>query len=80
MHMEKIMLVFICNTLIQFYSRDSNLGIITGHWIEDRYLDGYELLKSANSVLIQLYWNMGKEVCERQERYNWGKVEKKLID
>lgn len=55
MHMEKIMLVFICNTLIQFYSRDSNLGIITGHWIEDRYLDGYELLKSANSVLIQLY-------------------------
>lgn len=49
------MLVIICSTLIQFYNRDSNLDIITGHWIEDRYLDGYELLKPANSVLIQLY-------------------------
>lgn len=55
MHMEKIMLVIICSTLIQFYNHDSNLGIITGHWIEDRYLDRYELSKPVNSVLIQLY-------------------------
>lgn len=50
MHMEKIMLVIICNTLVQLYNCDSNLSIITGHGIEDRYLDGYELLKPANKA------------------------------
>ncbi len=33
----------------------------------------YESLKLVNKNLIQLYWDIGKEICERQKRYGWGK-------
>ena len=32
----------------------------------------YESLKLVNKNLIQLYWDIGKEICERQKRYGWG--------
>lgn len=30
-------------------------------------------MKLVNKNLIQLYWDIGKEICERQECYGWGK-------
>lgn len=37
---------------------------------------------TVNSELISLYWNIGKEIVERQELYGWGKsiVEQLAID
>lgn len=29
--------------------------------------------KSVNKELILLYWNIGKEIKERQEKQGWGK-------
>ncbi len=29
--------------------------------------------KSVNKELIKLYWNLGKEITERQEKFGWGK-------
>ena len=33
----------------------------------------YEALKQVNRHLIELYWDLGKMIVSRQEKYNWGK-------
>lgn len=33
----------------------------------------YEALKSVNSVLISLYWDIGRNIVHRQKMYKWGK-------
>lgn len=33
----------------------------------------YAALKTVNKELIQLYWDLGKKIVERQEKYGWGK-------
>ena len=33
----------------------------------------YEALKAVNKELIQLYWDIGKMIVERQKKYGWGK-------
>jgi predicted nuclease of restriction endonuclease-like (RecB) superfamily len=33
----------------------------------------YEALKSVNKELINLYWDIGRMIVERQEKYKWGK-------
>jgi predicted nuclease of restriction endonuclease-like (RecB) superfamily len=33
----------------------------------------YEALKSVNKELINLYWDIGRVIVERQEEYKWGK-------
>ncbi|MEN6375365.1 MAG: PDDEXK nuclease domain-containing protein [Smithella sp.] len=34
----------------------------------------YEALKSVNKEMIQLYWDIGKMIVERQEKEGWGKA------
>ncbi|MFV0363912.1 MAG: DUF1016 N-terminal domain-containing protein [Suipraeoptans sp.] len=34
----------------------------------------YESLKIVNANLIHLYWEIGKEICIRQDHYGWGKA------
>jgi predicted nuclease of restriction endonuclease-like (RecB) superfamily len=33
----------------------------------------YEALKAVNKELIQLYWDIGKMIVDRQKQYGWGK-------
>jgi len=33
----------------------------------------YEALKAVNKELIQLYWDIGKMIVDRQKKYGWGK-------
>lgn len=33
----------------------------------------YEALKTVNKELINLYWEIGKNIVEKQEQYGWGK-------
>ena len=33
----------------------------------------YEALKSVNKELINLYWEIGKSIVEKQEQFGWGK-------
>ncbi len=33
-----------------------------------------EALRAVNKHLIDLYWNLGKMIVERQEEYSWGKA------
>lgn len=33
----------------------------------------YEALKSVNKELINLYWDIGKDIVEKQEKFGWGK-------
>ncbi len=33
----------------------------------------YEALRAVNKELIQLYWDIGKKIVERQELHGWGK-------
>lgn len=33
----------------------------------------YDALKFVNKELINLYWSIGKEITEQQEKYSWGK-------
>ncbi len=41
----------------------------------------YEALKAVNKELINLYWDIGKNIVEKQEKYGWGKsVVKNLSD
>ncbi len=41
----------------------------------------YEALKSVNKDLIALYWDIGKNIVEKQEKFGWGKsVVKNLSD
>lgn len=32
-----------------------------------------QAVRAVNRELIQLYWNIGKEILERQEKFGWGK-------
>ena len=42
--------------------------------IKNRILSSqYEALKKVNRELIELYWNIGKEIVAKQETYGWGK-------
>jgi len=34
----------------------------------------YEALKAVNKELIELYWDIGKMIVERQKKYGWGKA------
>ena len=41
--------------------------------IKDRIRDAqYQALRAANKELIRLYWDIGKMIVERQEKYRWG--------
>jgi predicted nuclease of restriction endonuclease-like (RecB) superfamily len=40
---------------------------------EQVYQSQYEALKQVNKQLIKLYWFIGKNITEKQEKYNWGK-------
>ncbi|MEA3383856.1 MAG: PDDEXK nuclease domain-containing protein [Campylobacterota bacterium] len=41
----------------------------------------YEALKTVNKKLINLYWEIGKNIVEKQEQFGWGKsVVKNLSD
>lgn len=33
----------------------------------------YEALKAVNKELINLYWDIGKNIVEKQEQFSWGK-------
>jgi len=33
----------------------------------------YRALQKVNTEQIQLYWNIGKTILERQQQYGWGK-------
>jgi len=33
----------------------------------------YEALKTVNKELINLYWNIGKNIVQKQEEFGWGK-------
>lgn len=33
----------------------------------------YEAMKQVNKALIKLYWEIGKSIVERQQKYKWGK-------
>lgn len=33
----------------------------------------YEALKAVNKELINLYWEIGKNIVEKQEEFGWGK-------
>ena len=33
----------------------------------------YEALKAVNKALISLYWDIGKNIVEKQEQFGWGK-------
>ena len=34
----------------------------------------YSALKSVNTELINLYWDIGQKIVEQQEKYSWGKA------
>jgi len=33
----------------------------------------YEALKAVNKELINLYWDIGKNIVQKQEEFGWGK-------
>ncbi len=37
------------------------------------YKSQYEAMKSVNKKLIDLYWNLGKMIIEKQDQFSWGK-------
>jgi len=42
--------------------------------IKDRIREAqYSALKSVNKELISLYWDLGRRIVEKQEKYGWGK-------
>jgi predicted nuclease of restriction endonuclease-like (RecB) superfamily len=46
------------------------------------YRSQYEAVKQVNKALINLYWEIGKGIAEKQLRHKWGKsiVEKLAVD
>ena len=50
--------------------------------IKDKILSSqYQALKSVNTELINLYWEIGKSIVQKQEQHGWGKsVVKNLSD
>ena len=49
---------------------------------EKIYQAQYEAMKQVNKALINLYWDIGKSIVEKQQKYKWGKsvVENLSID
>jgi predicted nuclease of restriction endonuclease-like (RecB) superfamily len=49
---------------------------------EKIYKAQYEAMKQVNTALINLYWDIGKSIVEKQQKYKWGKsvVENLSID
>lgn len=42
--------------------------------IKDKiYKAQYEAMKQVNKALINLYWDIGKSIVEKQQKYKWGK-------
>ena len=37
------------------------------------YKSQYDAMKSVNRELIDLYWNLGKKIVEKQDQFSWGK-------
>jgi len=37
------------------------------------YQSQHQALRQANTFLINLYWEIGKSIVEKQERHGWGK-------
>lgn len=57
------------NTIIQ--SSDFNTFVKD---IKTKILSSqYESLKAVNKELINLYWDIGKDIVEKQEKFGWGK-------
>jgi len=40
---------------------------------EKIYQSQYKALKTVNTELINLYWELGKSIIEKQKQYGWGK-------
>jgi len=40
---------------------------------EKIYQSQYQALKAVNKELINLYWEIGQSIIEKQEEYKWGK-------
>ncbi len=40
---------------------------------EKIYQSQYDALRKVNKALIQLYWEIGKSIVERQQKHKWGK-------
>jgi len=42
----------------------------------------FQAMRQVNSALIGLYWEIGQDIAEKQQRYKWGKsiVEKLAVD
>lgn len=36
------------------------------------YRSQYQALRQVNRELIELYWEIGRSIVERQEKYGWG--------
>ena len=34
----------------------------------------YSALKTVNKELIKLYWDIGRKIVEKQEKFGWGKA------
>jgi predicted nuclease of restriction endonuclease-like (RecB) superfamily len=48
---------------------------------EKVYQSQYEAMKQVNKALITLYWELGKSIVEKQQKYKWGKsVVEKLAE
>jgi len=49
---------------------------------EKVYKSQYEAFRKVNKSMINLYWDIGKDIVEKQEKHNWGKlvVEKLAFD
>ena len=52
---------------------DQNFNIFVKE-IKSKILSSqYEALKAVNKELINLYWDIGKNIVQKQEAYEWGK-------
>jgi len=48
-------------------------GAYIRHIKELIYKHQYEAMKQVNTGLLQLYWEIGEEICHRQREQGWGK-------
>jgi len=42
--------------------------------LEKIYDSQYKALRAVNRELVKLYWDIGKEIIEKQEKWGWGKA------
>ncbi len=40
---------------------------------EKVYQSQYQAMKQVNKALINLYWEIGQSIVEKQQQHNWGK-------